>query len=77
MTLKETIKIHLYFPFAKYSEHKLNTNQAAAPGALTHRLQHHIACKIKMAARGHKNGCLGLERRQPLGFWALPSTFVK
>ena len=60
----------------------INTNLATKE-ALAHRLQRCSACnaappsKSKMAAREPQNGRQGLERGEPLGFWALPSTFAK
>ena len=51
----------------------LQNTSLAAQGALAHRLQRRNAtppAKTKMAARGPQNGRRGLERCQPLDFWA-------
>ena len=42
----------------------------AAPGALAHRLQRRIACKIQNGRQWAPNGRRGLDRCLPLGFGA-------
>ena len=55
----------------------VNNTRQAALGALAHRLQHHILCKIQNGHQGGKNGQWGIERCLPLDFFSAPVNFCK